>query len=450
MEKVALFWFRRDLRLNDNTALFHALKHHPRVLPVFIFDWNILRQLRDKQDARIIFIQREVKKLKKELEARGSSLFLFHGTPAEAIRHLLSSFTVEAVYANEDYEPYARDRDEKIHKLLQPAGIRFELFKDQVIFSKNDVMKDDGTAYTVFTPYMKKWRSLLNDVHCRSYNPSAMGQHFLKTPPFPDNLLKDPGFLKKAVRFPPQGIDESLIRNYHLTRDYPALEGTTRLSLHLRFGTVSIRELVRAALRLNETFLNELIWREFYKMILWHHPRVENDAFKPAYDEIRWRNDEKEFQAWCEGNTGYPLVDAGMRELADTGFMHNRVRMITASFLVKHLLVDWRWGEAWFADKLLDFDLSANNGGWQWAASSGCDAVPWFRIFNPALQVKRFDPQHEYIKRWVPEGEKKRRQVIPLVDHAFARARAIEEYKRAILLYGKSGRRVARNGKKHS
>jgi len=417
-------WFRRDLRLHDNAALYHALKENEAVLPVFIFDTNILDNLDDDHDARVTFIHDSLLVLKAELEKHGSSLKVFYGKPLDVFKKIKPG----KIYANHDYEQYAIKRDEAVSKI---QGVGFHSYKDQVIFEKEEVVKDDGTPYTVFTPYSRKWKAKLDKFYTKSYPVGNYLGNLYRTKPFDLPSLESMGFKKSTINFPPRLIKQDIINKYQQQRNYPGIQGTSRLSVHLRFGTVSIRELVRLAQKKNETWLNELIWREFYQMILWHFPHVESRAFKPAYDEVEWRNNEKEFDAWRNGMTGYPIVDAGMRELSATGFMHNRVRMIVASFLTKHLLVDWRWGEAWFAAKLLDFDLAANNGGWQWAAGSGCDAAPYFRVFNPALQTDKFDPDHIYIKKWVPELNTDRYPK-PIVEHTFARNRAIQAYKKAL------------------
>jgi deoxyribodipyrimidine photo-lyase len=431
MKKITIFWFRRDLRLEDNTGLFNALIEKGNVLPLFIFDKDILDKLPSKQDGRVSFIFENIQKLKSHLEEYGTSLLVKYGKPQEVFESLLSQFSVDAIYTNHDYEPYARERDDSVMKMLDKLGVAFKTFKDQVIFEKDEVTKDDGKPYTVFTPYMKKWRARLVDFPVEEFSTEKHFDRFYHTEPFADFELKQTGFEYIKTDFPSPIPDESIISNYDKTRDIPSINGTSRVSMHLRFGTVSIRKLVQLALRLNPTFLNELIWREFYMMILWHFPRVVNQAFKPKYDNIRWLNNEKQFDAWCKGLTGYPIVDAGMRQLNETGYMHNRVRMITASFLVKHLLIDWRWGETYFAEKLLDFELSSNNGGWQWAASSGCDATPYFRVFNPELQTKKFDPKLKYIKKWVPEFQDLS-YPRPIVDHKFARERVLKTYKKAL------------------
>jgi len=426
-KSTTLFWFRRDLRLADNAGLYSALKTEANVLPVFIFDTCILDQLEDKKDRRVDFIHQCLSELKTELEEQGSSLLVLHGDPVQIFEVL----NPKAVYCNHDYEPYAIHRDEKIKSNLLSRGIEFYSFKDQVIFEKGEVIKDDGSPYTVFTPYSKKWKSKLNKFYLKGYPTEKYFRNLSKLKPLPFPSLEEIGFEKTQAIFPERKIRLKVIENYHLTRDYPSLAGTSRLSVHLRFGTVSIRMLASIASIKNDAWLNELIWRDFYHMILWHFPFVEHKSFKSQYDYIEWRNDEKEFEAWCNGQTGYPIVDAGMRELNATGFMHNRVRMIVASFLTKHLLIDWRWGEAYFAKKLLDFDLAANNGGWQWAAGCGCDAAPYFRVFNPTLQTEKFDPELKYVKTWVPElGTDRYPRAI--VDHALARERILKVYKSAL------------------
>lgn len=428
MQKLAIVWFRRDLRLDDNAALYHALNNHKAVLPVFIFDTNILNQLEDKYDRRVDFIHQQISELNDELIEFGSGIKVYQDTPESTFHKLTQEFDIEAVYTNHDYEPYAQERDGLVAKLLNDKNISFNTYKDQVIFEKDEVLKKDGTPYTVFTPYMKIWREKLNDFFLSSYpTEKYMGNlHQMNSQPILG--LEALGFKKTDVNIPSKKSSIDIIKDYHNTRDIPSIQGTSRLSVHLRFGTISIRKLARFALENNQKYLNELIWREFYMMILWHFPHVVKNSFKPAYDAIKWRDDEEQFKRWCEGKTGYPIVDAGMRELNKTGWMHNRVRMIVASFLVKDLLIDWRWGEAYFAQKLLDFELSSNNGGWQWAAGTGCDAAPYFRVFNPYLQTKKFDPDLKYIKKWVPEFEELT-YLQPIVDHAFARDRALKAYK---------------------
>lgn len=428
---VVIFWFRRDLRLHDNAGLYHALKSGMPVVPVFIFDTVILDALTNRNDARLSFIHAALEKMQGELVKKGASLDARHGTPEAVFRELLDTYPVAAVYTNEDYEPYAKQRDEKIAQLLADRAIPFYSYKDQVIFAKDEVLKDDGKPYTVFTPYSRRWKSQLNDFYLQSYHVKKYFRNFLEQKPTRLPALESIGFKPSDQSFPPASWDENLIRDYNKTRDIPGINGTSRLGVHLRFGTISIRELAREAKALNETFLNELIWRDFYQVILWHFPQVVNHSFKPEYDAIRWRNNEQEFDAWCRGTTGYPIVDAGMRQLNETGYMHNRVRMIVASFLTKHLLIDWRWGEAYFANRLLDYDLAANNGGWQWAAGTGCDAAPYFRVFNPYLQTRKFDPELKYIREWVPELDELTYPQ-PIVDHELARKRCLETYQQAL------------------
>ncbi|MCF8365681.1 MAG: DNA photolyase family protein [Bacteroidales bacterium] len=431
MERITIFWFRRDLRIDDNTGLYSALKERGNVLPLFIFDTEILDELEDKRDLRVSFIYEQLQGLKHELEQSGSSLLVKFGKPAAVFEALFGEYNIAAVYANHDYEPYAMQRDEQLAQLLKSKGVEFRTCKDQVIFEKDEITKDDGLPYTVFTPYSRKWRAALKNTDFDTNLSETLLDRCFKTGPFRSFNLKDTGFEYNNFNYPDKSIDKEILKDYHKTRDIPSVDGTSRLSLHLRFGTISIRKLAGTALALNEVYLNELIWREFYMMILWHFPNVVENAFKPKYDNVRWVNDENQFEAWCEGKTGYPIVDAGMRQLNETGFMHNRVRMIAASFLTKHLLIDWRWGEAYFAKKLLDFELSSNNGGWQWAASSGCDAAPYFRVFSPELQTKKFDPKLLYIKKWVPEFQELT-YPRPVIDHKVARERVLREYKRAL------------------
>ena len=432
MKKVNIFWFRRDLRLHDNAALYYALKDKNPVIPFFIFDKNILDKLDNKEDRRVVFIYEAIKELQEKLKQIGSSLEVYYDFPELTFSYLLSKYEIEKVYTNHDYEPYAIDRDKKVNEILRSSGAALFTFKDHVIFEKDEVTKDDGKPYTIFTPYSRKWKAKLTDFYLRSYPTEKYFSNFYKQSHFQIPLLASMGFKNIDTTFPSKIANEILIKNYYEQRNFPSVNGTSRLGVHLRFGSVSIRELAAKAKELNETFLNELIWRDFYQAILWHFPRVGlHKAFKPEYENIEWRNNEKEFELWCKGETGYPIVDAGMRELNKTGFMHNRVRMIVASFLSKHLLIDWRWGEAYFAEKLLDYDLAANNGGWQWAAGSGCDAAPYFRIFNPYLQTKKFDPELKYIKKWVPEFQEFAYPA-PIVEHEFARRRCLEVFKKSL------------------
>ncbi len=430
-QEISIFWFRRDLRLSDNAGLFHALKNNSCVLPIFIFDVYILSRLENKKDKRVEFIQLALSELQKQLLEIGSSLCVMHGKIEDVFNELIQKYSVKNIYTNADYEPSAIERDKLIKRFANKKNIPFYYFKDQVIFEKTEITKDDGLPYTVFTPYMRKWKSKLAPFHTTPFPTENHFSSFIQTKPFHFPSLKEIGFESTGLKFHSPSVDEKIVANYHESRNFPAIKGTSKLSVHLRFGTISIRHLTSNALLLNDQWLNELIWREFYKAILFHFPHVEKYSFKKQYDKIPWRNNEQEFEAWCKGETGYPIVDAGMRELNSTGFMHNRVRMIVASFLVKHLLIDWRWGETYFAEKLLDFDLSANNGGWQWAASSGCDAAPYFRVFSPEAQTIRFDPKCEYIRKWVPEFEELTYPK-PIVDHKFARERVLNTYKKAL------------------
>jgi deoxyribodipyrimidine photo-lyase len=432
MDAVTVMWFRRDLRLTDNVALLHALKSNCPVLPIFIFDQNILDRLEDKADRRVAFIHAALEEMQRQLAAMGSSLQVFYGTPQQAFNQLMQQYQVKAVFTNHDYEPYAKERDSIIAELLQNNGATLHTYKDQVIFEKLEVTKDDGKPYTVFTPYSRKWKARLDETSIQAYATEKYFSNFYQQPAQSIIALEQMGFVAADKPFPSKQLDEELVKKYSEQRNFPAISSTSKLGVHLRFGTVSIRQLAQKAMMLNETFLNELIWRDFYHMILWNFPQVGmGKAFKPEYDRIEWRHDEDGFEKWCSGQTGYPIVDAGMRELNETGFMHNRVRMIVASFLTKHLLIDWRWGEAWFAKKLLDFDLAANNGGWQWASGSGCDAAPYFRVFNPRLQTEKFDKELHYIRKWVPELDSFDYPQ-PIVVHEDARKRVLEVYAKAL------------------
>ncbi len=447
MSKVNIFWFRRDLRLHDNAGLYHALKTAVPVLPLFIFDTNILDELSDAKDARVGFLQKTLSELSAELKTLGSSILIKHGDPLEIWQELLSTYDIQSVFTNRDYEPYARQRDKAVNALLQRNNIPFHTYKDHVIFEQEEVVKDDGKPYTVFTPYSRKWRTKLESrlssmetgngtktavsFYLKPYPNERYFKHFFACAPYPVPTLTALGFEPSDIEIPEKTVSRALIKNYDQTRNIPGIQGTSRLGIHFRFGTISIREKALRAAELNDTYLNELIWRDFYSMILWHFPQVATKAFKPAYDHIAWRSDEEAFQKWCAGKTGYPIVDAGMRELNATGFMHNRVRMITASFLTKHLLIDWRRGEAYFAEKLLDFDLASNNGGWQWASGSGTDAAPYFRVFNPTAQQEKFDKDFKYIRLWVPEyGTAAYPE--PMVDHKMARERCLKVYKEGL------------------
>lgn len=425
-EKIAIHWFRRDLRLDDNTALYNASISGMPVLGIFIFDTEILNKL-PKDDARLSFIHQELELIHQQFEAAGGGLFTFYGNPQEVWQKIISDFNVGAVYANEDYEPYARYRDHWVDEFLSSNGISFQLLKDQVIFAPGEILKDDGNPYTVYTPFSKKW--LIKYEH----DPLHPIPNFDLTTLYQIqgyvHSLHEMGFEPSTKKVRPYTLE--VIPSYHENRDFPAIKGTSDISVHLRFGTVGIRKIIKNLPLGDITYLKELIWREFFMHILYHFPYSKNESFKKQYDRILWRNDETEFNAWCEGKTGYPMVDAGMRELNETGYMHNRVRMVVASFLCKHLLIDWRWGERYFAEKLLDYELSSNVGNWQWAAGSGCDAAPYFRVFNPSIQLTKFDPKHLYIKKWLPDLNLLDYPQ-PIVDHSQARERAIRTYKEGI------------------
>ncbi len=430
-DQISVFWFRRDFRLKDNAGLYHALKSGYKVMPTFIFDTDILDKLSNKKDLRVNFIYQTLMELRTELLQLGSDIRVYHGSPLKIWESLISEYSIAQVYTNRDYEPYAISRDKAVKELLTKNGIEFKDYKDHVIFEKDEVLKDDGTPYTVYTPYSKKWKIKLNDFYLKAYPTERYLSALL---PFRNNdvpSLEALGFESVAFDYPSKTVSQGIITQYHLQRDIPSVNGTSKLSLHFRFGTISIREKVAKARQLNEKFFNELIWRDFYIQIMAHFPHAMERSFKPAYDKVEWENDEQKFKAWREGKTGYPIVDAGMRELNSTGYMHNRVRMIVASFLCKHLLIDWRWGEAYFAEKLLDFELASNNGGWQWASGSGVDAAPYFRIFNPYLQTEKFDPDRLYIKKWVPEYGT---PLYPkeIVVHEESRERCLKAYKQAL------------------
>ena len=418
---------RRDLRLEDNHGLYEALAQESSVLVLFIFDPGILDKLPPK-DARVQFIWQELKAIKRKLNAKGSDLLLYYDDPLEAWPEIINTYKPKSVYVNRDYEPKALKRDRAVYALLKEASIPFRGFKDQVVFEKHEVVKDNGDPYVVYTPYMKRYKSILKrEEHLKSY-PSEQQTNYHSTADLPFITLEEMGFEAFDFDYPNRVANAAIISKYHEQRDIPSIPGTSRLSLHLRFGTISIRSLMRLAQRSNEKYFNELIWRDFYQQVLYHFPHSAINSFRPQYDRIEWEKNETHFRAWCEGKTGYPLVDAGMRELNASGFMHNRVRMVVASFLTKHLLLDWRWGEAYFAEKLLDYDAASNVGGWQWAAGSGVDAAPYFRVFNPELQLKKFDSELIYVKKWVKEyGTPHYPQ--PIVDHKMARERALIRYK---------------------
>ena len=429
--EVSIIWFRRDLRLDDNAALYHALKSGDDIVPIFIFDKNILDDLEEKKDRRVEFIYNALLDMQAVLQKQRSSLEVYYGKPEEIYKQLLLKYTIKTVFANEDYEQYAMDRDKAVHALLQEQKAELKSYKDQVIFSKNEITKKNKELYSVFTPYSRMWLATVNDFYLKSYPAEKYFKQFYKQKPVAIPTLKSMGFEATNEPFPSKEFDKNLIQHYDKTRDIPGIEGTTRLGVHLRFGTISIRKLVSFARQNNAVYLKELIWRDFYHMILWQSENVRKEkAFKPKFDNIKWRNNEDEFKRWCEGKTGYPMVDAGMRQLNALGYMHNRVRMITASFLSKHLLIDWRWGETYFAKQLLDFDFANNNGGWQWSAGTGADPSPYFRVFNPEAQRKKFDQHFDYIKYWVPEY--KSPDYKPMIDHQTARQRALQVYREAV------------------
>jgi len=430
MKPNAIFWFRRDLRLYDNHGLFKILKNYKNVLPIFIFDPEILDKL-PKDDARVNFIYNQLKHLNESLE-KNQKINTYYDCPKKVFKKLIFEFPIEFVYTNHDYEPYAIARDKAIKNLLNEKSVGFKSFKDQVIFERNEVTKDDGLPYKVYTPYSKKWLGALSEKCYEAYPSEDLLKHLCKINPNQWVTLDTMGFTTSKLKIAPFKTDKQLINLYEERRNIPSLAGTSRLGPHLRFGTISIRRVVKKALKSsNITFLKELIWREFFMQILWHFPYTVTKSFKPQYEAIKWRNNNEEFEKWCQGETGYPLVDAGMRELNQTGFMHNRVRMLVGSFLCKHLLIDWRWGEAYFAQKLHDFELSSNISNWQWVAGCGVDAAPYFRIFNPTTQIAKFDKDHHYIKKWVPEYQEFN-YVKPIVDHKFARERCLETYKLAL------------------
>lgn len=430
---VSIFWFRRDLRLDDNTGLFKALLSEHPVIPIFIFDTEILKEL-PEDDARLTFIHSQVQRMSKKLqEDYGSGVAMYSGTPLEVFERLISDWDVAAVYTNRDYEPYARKRDEDVRDFLKSKKIPFLTEKDQVIFEKDEVTKEDGDPYVVYTPYKNKWKEVFGESGVQLSHPSETRlAETLKRTDLPSLSLDQLGFKTSDISVPDYNLEADLIGNYEKTRNFPAVDGTSHLGPHLRFGTISVRRVLKKALdSKNETFWDELIWREFFMQILWHFPRTTTEAFRKKYDRIVWRNREEEFEKWKKGETGYALVDAGMRQLNKTGYMHNRVRMLVASFLCKHLLIDWRWGEAYFAEKLLDYECSSNVGNWQWAAGSGVDAAPYFRIFNPMTQVDKFDKDHSYIKTWIPEFDTPQ-YAEKMVDHKQARERCLQTYKEAL------------------
>ena len=431
MEKITLFWFRRDLRIEDNCGLFHALNGKNKVLPIFIFDKEILKKL-PKQDARLEMILVSLNTIDLAMKAKKCSVGKFHGTPKAIFIELIKKWRVEKVICNEDYEPYATNRDAEIRGLLEREGVAFEMHKDQVIFAKDEIVKKDGSPYKVYTPFSRKWLERFEDNELKTYPSETLLGNLISDESLPKINLADLGFDKSTIVEPKYSFDNKIIDEYEETRNFPSLDSTSRLGSYLRFGIVSVRSLVqKAASRSNNIFLKELIWREFFMQILWHFPHTSHKSFKPQYDRIEWLNNPTDFEKWCKGDTGYPLVDAGMRQLNQTGFMHNRVRMLVGSFLCKHLLIDWRWGEAYFAEKLLDYEMSSNIGNWQWVAGCGVDAAPYFRIFNPSEQVKKFDKELRYIQKWVPNFQEIDYPA-PMVDHKKARERCLMVYKTAL------------------
>ena len=430
-EQIHLFWFRRDLRLQDNCGLYHALNSGKKVLPIFIFDEAILSRL-PNNDARVSFLHQELTNINTQLRELGTSLAVFHGKPLVIFEQLLEKYSVETVFTNHDYEPYALQRDAAIKTLLTSKNIGFKTYKDQVIFERNEIVKKDGTAYKVYTPYSKKWLEAFHHNGIQFFPSEKKLNGLMQTTEQPFLSLAAIGFQPSSIKVASYRVSPELIDAYEENRNFPAKDSTSRLGTHLRFGTVSVREMVAKASKSNNiVFLKELIWREFFMQILWHYPHTTKDSFKPQYDRILWRNNEEEFQKWCAGATGYPLVDAGMRELNQTGFMHNRVRMLVGSFLCKHLLIDWRWGEAYFAEKLHDYEQSSNVGNWQWVAGCGVDAAPYFRIFNPTTQIQKFDKDLNYIKKWVPDFQELSYPT-QMVDHKMARERCLTTYKEAL------------------
>ena len=425
-----IFWFRRDLRLDDNAALYQALLAG-QVLPIFIFDMNILDLLKDKYDRRVSFIHEQLGRIKDLIDKTGSTLQVLHGRPVEIFTRLLTEYQIDNVYAGNDYEPYARERDHQVAELLRAHGADLVLVKDHVIFEQDEIMKADHTPYIVYTPYMRAWKKRYLNEGSATFELHRHLGGFAKQKPVPLPKLEQFGFHQVNHPVPEPVLDPDLIRNYHQARDFPGLSATSLTGPHLRFGTLSIRRLVDMALDLNQVWLNQLIWREFFIQILFHFPHSATSSFRKKYDNIDWRNNRTEFVRWCEGRTGFPIVDAGMRQLNATGYMHNRVRMITANFLTKLLLIDWRWGEQYFAGKLLDYEMANNVGGWQWSCGSGCDAAPYFRIFNPDTQIEKFDPDLKYIRKWIPEFDASG-YPLPMVDYRQSRERALLVYKAAV------------------
>jgi deoxyribodipyrimidine photo-lyase len=433
MEEIVIFWFRRDIRLHDNVGLYHAIQSGKKVLPIFIFDPAILAQFPAQEDRRIPYFYQALAQVDSHLQQLNSQVVCYHDHVLDVFKQLIQTHAIAAVYTNADYEPAARKRDAAVQALVAEHAIAFYAYKDQVIFEANELLKSDQTPYKVYTPYAKLWRSRLTEQHLLAWTLELKADYFVaqKEHQVMPSLTQLGYKEETKSRFEVPLFDSFLIQNYTANRDFPALDATTRLGIALRFGTVSIRACVRQALHDNDTWLSQLIWRDFFMAILYHYPHSARACFKREYENIQWRNNEVEFEAWCKGETGYPLVDAGMRELNQTGYMHNRVRMVVASFLVKHLLIDWRWGEAYFAQQLNDYDLALNVGNWQWAAGCGCDAAPYFRVFNPTEQQKKFDKDFNYIKKWIPQYDEST-YITPIVEHKLARERALLAFKQAL------------------
>lgn len=426
--KTTIHWFRRDLRIEDNTALFHALSQNNNVQCIFIFDENIINEL-PKNDHRISFIYDTLFNINYKLNKYGTSIKIFKGDPVDIFKKIILDNKINSVYFNKDYEPYTIDRDNTIEKLLSKENIEVKRYKDHVIFEEKEIVKDDNKPYTIYTPYSKKWLTKIHETKIIEYNTIPFLNNFKKNKNLNIKSREELDFIKSDTLVYDFNSTDEIILNYEKTRNYPFIGGTSKVGPYLRFGLISIRSLVLKSIYKDITYLKELIWRDFFSQILFNFPNVINRSFKHKYDNIKWENNEYFLKKWKNGETGYPIVDAGMRELNNTGFMHNRVRMITASFLCKHLLIDWRFGEAYFAEKLFDYELSSNNGNWQWAAGCGCDAAPYFRVFNPYTQQEKFDKEYNYIKKWVPEYNSNK-YVNPLVIHKEARIKAIEHYKK--------------------
>ena len=427
---MVIFWFRRDLRLDDNHALFKALKSGYDVLPIFIFDSNITIKL-NQNDHRLNYINNVLDGLNKRLSENKKKIYIYKGDPIEIISKLIIKLKIKEIYLNKDYEPYARDRDDKIEKLCVANNVSYNSFKDHVIFEEDQIVKKDGTPYVVYTPYSRKWIEKFQSNQLDSYPSELNLGGFVDSDKIREvNYLMD--FEKNIISPKTYNLNKDLIDKYEETRNFPALDSTSRIGVNLRFGTVSTRKIVKTSSeRSNNTFLKELIWREFFIQILWHFPHTTEKSFKDKYERIEWRNDMDDFKLWCDGKTGYPIVDAGMNQLNKTGFMHNRLRMVVGSFLCKHLLIDWRLGEKYFADKLFDYEQASNVGNWQWVAGCGVDAAPYFRIFNPEEQQKKFDKELQFIKKWIPNYDKDN-YINKIVDHKFARERCLNTYKKAL------------------